>query len=91
MSEKVYQVSELNEAARDLLETGFSRISVEGEISNLSRPASGHLYFSLKDAQASIACALFKASRFALRMDWTEIANGVQVRLQGRVSLYAPR
>lgn len=91
MSEKVYQVSELNEAARDLLETGFSRISVEGEISNLSRPASGHLYFSLKDAQASIACALFKGSRFALRMDWTEIANGVQVRLQGRVSLYTPR
>lgn len=91
MTDKVFQVSELNEAARDLLEMGFSNIAVEGEISNLSRPVSGHLYFSLKDEQSSIACALFKGSRFGLRMNWAEIANGLQVRVQGRVSLYAPR
>jgi exodeoxyribonuclease VII large subunit len=61
---------------------------VEGEMSNLARPASGHLYFSLKDERAQIRCALFRgASRGGSFMP----ANGMQVLARGRVSLYEPR
>ena len=52
----VYSVSELNLEARALLEENFSRIWVEGEISNLARPRSGHIYFSLKDDRCRAAC-----------------------------------
>jgi len=51
----IYSPSELNHEARIHLEAGFGRVWVEGEISNLSRPASGHMYFSLKDATAQIS------------------------------------
>jgi exodeoxyribonuclease VII large subunit len=85
---EVYSVSQLNRAARDLLESGFPRLWVEGEISNLSRPSSGHLYFTLKDARAQVSCALFRsqANRLAFRPQ-----NGTQVLVQARVSLYEPR
>ena len=52
LEQDIYTVSRLNQAARLLLEGSFPLIWVEGEISNLSRPSSGHLYFSLKDAKA---------------------------------------
>ncbi len=87
----LYRVSELNAAVRDLLETAFTRILVEGEISNLARPASGHLYFSLKDEGAAVSCALFKGSRFRLKLPWSRIENGLLVRVHARVSVYAPR
>jgi len=58
----IYTPSELNHEARLHLEAGFGRVWVEGEISNLSRPASGHLYFSLKDEKAQISCALFRSN-----------------------------
>ena len=53
-------VSDLNRQARALLEKGIARLWVEGEISNLARPASGHVYFSLKDDSAQIRCAFFR-------------------------------
>ena len=56
----VYTVSRLNREAKVLLEGSFPPIWIEGEISNLSRPASGHVYFSLKDAQAQVRCAFFR-------------------------------
>lgn len=87
----VFQVSELNETVRDVLELQFANVTVEGEISNLARPASGHLYFSLKDARASVSCALFKGNRYKVKIPWSEISNGLQIRVQARVSLYAPR
>lgn len=87
----LYRVSELNEAVRDLLETAFSRVSVAGEISNLSRPTSGHLYFSLKDEAAALSCALFKGSRFRVTLPWSQVENGLLVRVHGRISLYSPR
>lgn len=90
-TDHTYTVSELNQAVRLLLEQGFARIWVEGEISNLSRPASGHLYFSLKDSQAQIACALFKGSRFGLKIPLRELDNGIAVRAHGRLSLYEAR
>src|SRR5665213_3539821 len=56
----VYSVSRLNREVRALLEAGIGQIRVEGEISNLSRPASGHWYFSLKDRDAQLRCAMFR-------------------------------
>jgi len=84
----VYTPSELNHEARLHLEAGFGRIWIEGEISNLSRPASGHVYFSLKDDKAQINCALFRSNAFGLDF---KPANGMLVRARGRVSLYEAR
>ncbi|UJF23905.1 exodeoxyribonuclease VII large subunit [Suttonella sp. R2A3] len=86
-----FSVSELNRQVRSELELSFGDVWVEGELSNLARPASGHLYFSLKDSSAQISCALFKGSRFGLKIPLAEIDNGIAVRAHGRVSLYEPR
>ncbi len=85
---RILSVSDLNRAARGLLEGGFPLLWVEGEISNLARPASGHLYFSLKDAQAQVRCALFRNRGQLLRF---KPADGMKVLVRGRVSLYEPR
>ena len=60
---EVYTVSQLNQQVKRLLEDCFPEIWVEGEVSNVSRPASGHCYFSLKDQHAHIRCALFRTRR----------------------------
>ncbi|MDO4643732.1 MAG: exodeoxyribonuclease VII large subunit [Cardiobacteriaceae bacterium] len=86
-----YTVSQLNVHVRNLLEGDFRDIWVEGEISNLSRPASGHLYFSLKDDGAQVACALFKGNTYRLQLPQKELANGIAVRVHGRATLYEPR
>ena len=87
-SRETYTVSRLNQQARALLEERLAAVWVEGEVSNLTRPSSGHLYFSLKDARAQIRCALFQNRAFLFR-DCPQ--NGQQVLLRGRVSLYEPR
>jgi exodeoxyribonuclease VII large subunit len=86
--EHIYTPSELNREVRLHLEAGFPRILLEAEISNLSRPSSGHLYFSLKDEKAQIRCALFRsaAARLAIRPE-----NGMKVLARGRIGLYEPR
>lgn len=84
----IFSVGRLNAEVRAVLEGSFPLIWVEGEISNLARPRSGHLYFSLKDAQAQVRCALFRAKRQLLRF---EPANGTQVLARARVSFYEPR
>ena len=84
----IYTVSRLNREARDRLETGFRSTWVEGEISNMARPVSGHLYFTLKDARAQVSCALFRNR--AVRLGFTP-ENGDQVLLRGQVSLYEAR
>jgi len=81
-------VSQLNQRARLLLEDVFAEVGVEGEISNLARPASGHLYFSLKDSKAQVRCALFRTQAQRLR---TVLRDGLMVRVQGRVSLFEGR
>ena len=81
----IYTPSELNREAKLHLEAGFSRIWMEAEISNLSRPASGHLYFSLKDDRAQISCALFRSAAMKLQV---QPENGMKVLVSGRVSLY---
>ena len=84
----IYTVSRLNQDVRALLEGEFPALWVEGEVSNLSRPTSGHLYFSLKDTRAQIRCALFQNRAFLFR-DCPR--NGQQVLVRGRASLYEPR
>lgn len=80
--------SSLNALARDLLEGAFPLVWVEGELSGVSRPASGHLYFTLKDARAQVRGALFKQR--SLRLAFTP-QDGQQVLVRGRLSLYEPR
>jgi len=84
----IYSVSRLNGEVRRLLEQGFARIWLEGELSNIARPSSGHLYFSLKDAGAQIRGAMFRNRNQALRFKPEE---GTQVLVRARVSLYEPR
>lgn len=87
-SRNVLTVSLLNEQVRDLLENSFPNLWVEGEISNLAQPSSGHLYFTLKDAGAQIRAAMFRGNnRF---LGFTP-RNGQQVMVKARLSLYAPR
>jgi len=84
----IYTVSRLNQAARQLLEGSLPRIWVEGELSNIARPSSGHLYFTLKDARAQVRGALFRNRGQLLRFRPEE---GMQVLVRARVSLYEPR
>ena len=81
-------VSQLNRQVRTLLETGLARLWVEGEISNLARPASGHLYFTLKDRSAQIRAAFFRQHQ---RGPTIGLKNGDQVLVYGRVSIYELR
>lgn len=85
---EVLTVSQLNARARTLLEDVFPRIWVEGELSNLSRPSSGHMYFTLKDSKAQVRCALFRQHAARVRMD---LRDGLLIRAHGRVSLYEGR
>ncbi|MDN6180877.1 MAG: exodeoxyribonuclease VII large subunit [Halomonas subglaciescola] len=81
-------VSQLNQQARRSLERGIGEVWVEGELSNVSRPASGHVYFTLKDDRAQVRCALFRTrARFVA----APLADGNQVRVRARVSLFEPR
>jgi exodeoxyribonuclease VII large subunit len=84
----IYSVSRLNREVRVLLERGFGSLWLEAEISNFSRPTSGHWYFSLKDAAAQVRCAMFRQrnmlARFAPR-------DGQKVLVRARIGLYEPR
>lgn len=84
----VYTPTRLNREARILLERGFSALWIEGEISNLSRPSSGHWYFSIKDEGAQLRCAMFRQRNLLARFS---PKDGQRVLLRGRVSLYEPR
>ena len=84
----IYSVSRLNREVRQLLEKRVPVIWIEGELSNLSQPASGHWYFSLKDREASIRCAMFRLR--ALGVGFVPRA-GQHVLARGRVSLYESR
>jgi len=84
----IFSVSALNRSVSNLLEQEFGWIWVEGEISNLAQPASGHIYFSLKDHSAQVSCAMFKGRNRSLKF---QPENGNQVLLRAKVSLYQPR
>lgn len=79
---------QLNTLARDLLESTFPLVWVEGELGNISRPASGHLYFTLKDARAQVRAAMFKP-----KSQWLKFVprEGLRVLVRGRLTLYEAR
>jgi|TARA_B110001454_G_scaffold33192_1_gene32542 exodeoxyribonuclease VII large subunit len=84
----VFTVSQLNQRAKQLLEITFSSVKVEGEISNLSRPSSGHWYFTLKDKGAQVRCAMFRSRTAQIKFQPKE---GDQIIVRGKVSLYENR
>jgi exodeoxyribonuclease VII large subunit len=80
--------SSLNRLVRDLLEDALPLIWIEGELSNVARPASGHIYFTLKDANAQVRCAMFRPKSGWLKF---KPADGMHVLVRARVGLYEPR
>lgn len=86
--QKIFQVSEINQKVRMLLEGEFLNIWITGEISNFIKASSGHWYFSLKDNKAQIKSAMFKMNNRGVS---TSIKEGSQVLVRGRLSLYEPR
>ena len=87
-NKEIISVGELNRSAKAILESNFSSVSVLGEISNLAQPSSGHIYFTLKDEEGSIRCAMFKNQK--MRMNFNP-KDGDQCVLKGQVSLYTAR
>jgi exodeoxyribonuclease VII large subunit len=85
---EVLTVSQLNREARAVLEGNFPLLWIEGELSNLARPTSGHLYFTLKDEFAQVRCAMFRMRNTNLRF---RPQNGMHVLMRARIGLYEPR
>ena len=87
-NDTVYTVESLTRELKNLVENKYRFIRVQGEISGLKRPFSGHSYFTLKDESAQLKAVLFKGSARYLVQD---IADGQQVVCHGRLSIYEPR
>ncbi|WP_115584468.1 exodeoxyribonuclease VII large subunit [Xanthomonas dyei] len=87
-NQQILAPSQLNTLARDLLEGSFPLVWVEAELSSVTRPSSGHLYFTLKDARAQIRCAMFKPKSTWLKFQPRE---GLRVLARGRLTLYEAR
>lgn len=85
---RILSVSRLTSLIRGVLEDNFEHVWVEGEVSNLAMPASGHLYFTLKDAGAQIRCVMFRASARALKF---RPRDGMGLIVRGRITLYEQR
>jgi len=85
---RIYSVSHLTREIKNLLEEQFPFVWVTGEISNYAAPASGHSYFSLKDAGAVINCVMFKNQKRALKFS---LENGLKIMGMARLTLYEPR
>src|SRR5579871_3571193 len=86
--QQIFSVSELTAAIKNLLEPRFPLLFVKGEISNFKEQSSGHLYFTLKDAQSQVSAVLFRGNARDLKR---LPKNGDQVIVQGEISVYAPR
>lgn len=82
----IISVTELNQQVKTLLESGLGYVWVEGELSNVARPPSGHIYFTLKDAKAQVRCAMFRGFKSGV-----VCKDGMLVQVRARVSVYAPR
>ena len=85
---RIWAVGALCRAIADALQARFNPVAVQGEISGFTRASSGHCYFTLKDEQGQLRCAMFKRS--AQMLDFTP-RDGDQVELQGRLGVYEPR
>jgi len=82
---EILSVSKLNEIAKNFVESTIGYIHVEGEVSNLARPSSGHIYLTLKDSQSQIRCAMFKTQAMGLLFD---LEDGDHVIVSGKVTIY---
>ncbi|ARU64529.1 exodeoxyribonuclease VII large subunit [Histophilus somni] len=85
---KIYSVSQLNQSVRQMLEGQLGSVWLTGEISNFTQPVSGHWYFSLKDENAQVRCAMFRMKNMRVGF---KAQNGMQVLVRASVSLYEPR
>ncbi len=85
---KPLSVSELNAQIKSLLEATFLYVSVSGEVSNFTHHSSGHLYFTLKDKDSSLKCVMFRGNAVRLKF---QIQEGMNLVLQGAISVYSPR
>jgi exodeoxyribonuclease VII large subunit len=85
---KVFSVGELTRAIKSVLEEGFTPVWVEGEVSNLAKPNSGHLYLTLKDEDAPLKAVVYRGVALRMRFD---LADGMRVIVRGRLTVYAPR
>ncbi len=87
-SRDIFTITELTRQVQDVLESTFDQLWVEGEISNLRRPASGHLYFTLKDEESQIRAVLFRPAARVLRFD---LEDGLHIICRARINVYRPR
>jgi exodeoxyribonuclease VII large subunit len=85
---RILTVSQLTSLVREVLEENFEYVWVEGEVSNLSQPSSGHVYFTLKDAGAQLRCVMFRGAARVLRF---KPKDGMGVIVRGRVTVFEPR
>jgi exodeoxyribonuclease VII large subunit len=87
VEEELYTVSQLNALVRESLEEAFAGVAVLGEVSNFKRHSSGHLYFTLKDANAQLRAVCFRGVAGRLK---TEVGDGMKVVVRGRLTVYEP-
>ena len=83
-----HTVSSLTREIRSRIEAGFSSVLVTGELSNVARPASGHVYLTMKDDKASLKCVMYRGVALRLRFD---PRDGMEVLARGRLTVYEPR
>ena len=81
-------VSELTSKLKDLIESNFSNIWIQGEISNFKHHSSGHMYFTLKDQGAELRCVMFRGFNQGIHF---KPEDGMDVILQGKITVYEPR
>ena len=88
LTENIYTVSDFTNSLKNLIEEKFSFISIKGEISNLSQPTSGHIYFTLKDEKAEIKAVMFRGYKNNLKLN---LHDGMEIIAVGDVSVYTQR
>ena len=88
LTENIYTVSDFTNSLKNLIEEKFSFISIKGEISNLSQPTSGHIYFTLKDEKAEIKAVMFRGYKNNLKLN---LHDGMEIIAVGDVSIYTQR
>src|ERR1700730_10692493 len=85
---KVLTVGEISRTVKGLLEEAFPTVWVSGEVSNLARPNSGHVYLTLKDSESQLKAVLYRAVALRMRFD---LRDGMEVIVRGRLTVYLPR
>src|SRR5262245_13846838 len=85
---KVYKIGELTRQLKGMLEGQFPDVWVAGEVSNLSKPSSGHQYLTLKDAESQLPTVVYRSIGLRLRFD---LRDGLEVVARGQLTVYTPR